>query len=464
MKKVLPLVLISLCLSATAAEARPGTLDPSFGDRGKAAWPVPLEFDWRNTPTAIGQLPRGGAIALVGNRLIALDRDGTLRRGFSRDGFTHIRLPRYAFGATLTLADLATDGEGRIVVVGTVTAPADPSREWVQEDASVLVVRLTPYGYYDRTFAEQGFLLSDLGFRPPPIEPPPGQPTEPPAVTRAVGVAVDAKGRIFLSGVGIGRIGPCYSREYFSFKDGFVARLQENGDPEPSFGQGGLTIIPGVRTVQQPLVTGSGGTFLMKRPERECSGSDQQIGRVSARGVLAENFGDETELFDSDSTLALDRRNRLLLSWQASKTIWHGEPGPGKSVQFGYLRRLRPNGEVDTSFGREGTATLTLPGGDFTPSQVLVDPRGRILVAGANPKLERDGRGFFLLSRLSPVGGLDRDFGKNGWARAEWGNEALVGKLSATFVKGGRLLMAGVLSDPGLKYDSGLGFARFLIR
>jgi uncharacterized delta-60 repeat protein len=466
MKKALPLAVISLCLWVPTAEARPGTLDPSFGQRGQAAWPLSLGDDWRITPTAIDRLPRGGAIAQVGNRLIALDSDGTLRRGFSRDGFAHIRLPRYApFGASLTLADLATDRDGRIVVVGTVTAPADPSRGWVKQDATVLVVRLTPYGNYDRTFGEQGFLLSDLGFRPPPIEPPPGQPMEPPAVTRAAGVAVDAKGRIVLSGVGIGRIGPCYPQEYYSFKDGFVARLQENGAPDLSFGQQGLAVIPDVRDVQRPLLTSSAATLLMKEPERECRDSRLQIARVGPQGQLDERFGQGLERFHSDSSLALDRRGRLLVSWPASQTSPPDQSGLTKSVSVGYLQRLRPDGEVDTSFGRMGTAMLRSPKGGFTPSQVLVDPKGMIVVAGAaTPKQDRDDRGFFFLTRLSPDGGLDRHFGERGWARTKWGKEALVGKLSATFVKGGRLLIGGVLSDPGLKYDSGFGFARFLIR
>lgn len=466
MKKVLLLALISLCLSVPASEARPGRLDPSFGDRGQAAWPLPLGRDWEAVPTAVDRLPNGGSVALVGNRLIALDRSGDPMRRFWRGGFSRITIPFPAPSETsLTLVDMATDRDGRIVLVGTVTAPVDPSRQWVRQDETVLVVRLTPSGFYDRTFGEKGFLLTDLGFGPPPIEPPPGPPMEPPAVTRSAGVAIDAEGRIVLTGTGIARIGPCDPLEYYVHKDGFVARLQEDGDLDLSFGQGGLAFVPGVRSVQDPLLTKSGAALLLKEPDSFCDGEYRQVARVSPQGVLQERPGNSSEFFDSRSSLALDRRGRALVSWPVREKIWRGQTKPEKTVHLGQVSRLLANGAVDESFGRKGTATVKLPRGDFTPSQVLVDCRDRILVTGSvPPRGSRGDRGYFLLGRLEPEGELDRQFGRRGWARAKWGEKALVGRLGATFVKGGRLLLAGVLSDPVLKHDSGVGFARFVIR
>jgi uncharacterized delta-60 repeat protein len=455
-----------LCLAAPAAQARPGTLDPSFGRGGKTSQPLKLGRDWRSGATAIGRQPNGNTVALAGNNLIPLDQDGSLKRR----GVVPLDPPPFA---SQTLVDMATDREGRIVVVGTASFPTDPSRQWVQEDESILVARYTPWGYPDRTFGEDGLQVTDLGIEPPPIEPSPSQPLEPPAMTRGVGVAIDARGRIVLSGVGLNRIGPCklgnHTQEHYPYKDGFVARLQENGDLDPSFGDEGLARIPATNAVQAPLLTKSGSALLFRDPEHECWNPSRELARVTPQGALDGKFSEGWETFEArSSSLALDRRGGIVVLWDDEETVYRDEgSGPPQSDSFdvGRVSRLRSNGKVDMDFGRKGVATVMLGRRNLRPSQVLIDGKGRILVVSAAlPKDALGMPGSFLLTRLDPAGEIDRRFGRKGWAEVRWGPDAEVGRMDAAFVGKGRVLVAGVMFNPLLKDDTGAGFARLLTR
>jgi uncharacterized delta-60 repeat protein len=464
MKKSLFLALALLCLAAPVAEARPGALDRSFGHGGKRAMALDLKRTWRSAATAVDRQPGGGSVALVGDTLIALDGDGNLKRR----GLIHLSPPPFA---SQTLVDMATDRAGRIVVVGTVNIPADPIRQGVQSDESLFVARFTPWGYPDRTFGKNGVLVTDLDLEPPSFEPPPGQPVEAPAMTRGAGVAVDARGRLVLSGVKLNRIGPCqlgnHTMDHHFYKQGFVARLREDGSLDQTFGDGGLAHIPETHLVQAPLLTKQGSAIFVRTPEHECWNPVRQLARVTPQGALDRDFSEGWEFFEtSKSSVALDRRGGVVVLWEGEETVQRGEGRDTMDgVDVGFVSRIQFNGKADRSFGRKGIATVMLGRREYHPSQVLVDGRDRILVAGAAaPKDALDMPGSFLLTRLDPEGKVDPRFGREGWAETRWGPGAEVKRMSAAFIGRGRVLVAGIMLNPALKHDAGVGFARFLTR
>ncbi|HWC49117.1 MAG TPA: hypothetical protein VG448_09580 [Solirubrobacterales bacterium] len=466
MKKILVLALALFAFVVPSAAARPGALDSSFGREGKVAWPLNLGATWKRAATAVAKFSDGGAIALVGDNLIALNRDGTPRRRFLRFGLTHGPL----FLGAQSMVDVTVDRRDRVLVLGTVTSATDPARQGGLADESIFLTRYLENGYPDPSFGRRGSLITDLGLRPPTIDDPGSHTLEAPALTRAGALALDARGRIVLSGVTVKREGACsvpnrsdFTSDY-EYRDGIIARLRMDGGLDASFGQGGLITIPESLSVEDLLVSRSGDAFAMRAPASECRSSSavERVVKVTAGGLLKKRLGDDREFFEADRTsLAVDRRGRALVLWRGSQIA---EPGRGlEFLHAGRLRRLLPSGRQDRGFGQNGTVTLVFGKRGFNPSQVLVDRGGRIYVAGT-PPASREAPGSFLVCRLDPDGHVDRRFGRGGWARADWGRNVVVGNPSATLVGGGRLLLAGPMSNPRLRYDTGAGFARFLIR
>ncbi|MCW2921567.1 MAG: uncharacterized protein JWL76_1441 [Thermoleophilia bacterium] len=108
------------------------------------------------------------------------------------------------------------------------------------------------------------------------------------------------------------------------------------------------------------------------------------------------------------------------------------------------VTRFNPNGSVDTSFGTTGTiAHLIGPGTFPQPVQVkdmIIDDHGRVVIAGTQSIAQNE----FVLVRLTPNGELDATFGTNGsrtW-RPEGnveGNANLTQLLDGTYALGGNI-------------------------
>jgi uncharacterized delta-60 repeat protein len=119
--------------------------------------------------------------------------------------------------------------------------------------------------------------------------------------------------------------------------------------------------------------------------------------------------------------------------------------------------RLEANGTLDPSFGAAGKFLLAGPtSGGGIGNVVVVDGSGRILVGGG---VAGASSLDFGVVRLSPTGSLDLTFGSGGVASADFaGNVEAIGTL--TIQPDGKYLVAGSSSHP----KTGIGsyaFARF---
>ena len=110
-------------------------------------------------------------------------------------------------------------------------------------------------------------------------------------------------------------------------------------------------------------------------------------------------------------------------------------------------------GSLDRSFGERGRVLLDLPGERMRPRAMLVQPDGRIVVAGYitdSPSLFDSGAfyGRALAIRLMPDGSLDRSFGAGGVARIQVGSPVAI--TGVGIQPDGSLLLAGIAHDePG---------------
>ncbi|MCB0756441.1 MAG: T9SS type A sorting domain-containing protein [Flavobacteriales bacterium] len=79
-----------------------------------------------------------------------------------------------------------------------------------------------------------------------------------------------------------------------------------------------------------------------------------------------------------------------------------------------HVNSLNPDGSLDLAFGNLGTASIDHPTDYLEASSMLVQPDGKILVAGKLFLLNPSWSDFFI-ARLNPNGMLDLTFGTNGF-------------------------------------------------
>ncbi len=126
------------------------------------------------------------------------------------------------------------------------------------------------------------------------------------------------------------------------------------------------------------------------------------IARFLSNGVLDTAFGDVGiieleslgEVFHSSISLQDDGKILVSLRKQSGTSI----------------KRLLPTGEMDVSFGDNGT--VEIDGDMFTALKILVQPDSAIIVFGITFGFEPD---FNRTYRLNPDGSLDSTFGTNGY-------------------------------------------------
>jgi len=122
------------------------------------------------------------------------------------------------------------------------------------------------------------------------------------------------------------------------------------------------------------------------------------------------------------------------------------------------IARYTPGGKLDDSFGTKGRVTTDFPGLAAVPSAVLVQPDGKILVAGgAFPLFVFAGN--FKLARYNPDGTLDAGFGNGGIVTTNFGAGSFAFDLALQ--PDGKIIAAGTVfvdfsSDDSSNTDFGL--------
>jgi hypothetical protein len=155
-------VFLAIALLATPALSDAATLDPGFGSGGRVMTALPR-----------GPVNMAAARSEAGDLFVAKSTsvagylpDGRLNPAFGSAGIATIPLAADLF----TPAGIEVDGEGRILVAGTVNSwsqltyvPAGASSPVGREQAAL--IRLLADGRLDPSFGSGGVLITDLGFR-----------------------------------------------------------------------------------------------------------------------------------------------------------------------------------------------------------------------------------------------------------------------------------------------------------
>jgi uncharacterized delta-60 repeat protein len=430
LQRMICLLAVGLTALATApqAVAKDGQLDRNFGLNGTAVAPVNLAgarfFSEVNVYAA--HAPGGGTLVAGGlldyDKIVHFPPDGRLDRSFGKAGYLTIGAPEPYPGRGFELAGMAVDPEGRIVVAGTLDGKAE-------------ILRFTSAGVPDSAFGGgDGQIDTDLGV---PVS------KEGTRSLRVGALAVDPAGDILLAGFYFKEYGGKYD---LPISGSYLARLTASGEIDTTFGSGGLA-----------LETPEEASSILVEREGRIAVVGGSIARFSPYGLPDDSFGESGHAFAAAFLhIAVDSDGRIL----AAHTALSPSEGGGRIE----VSRLLPDGTVDPSYGRHGVATVPIPGVRSKARGIAIAPDGSALITGAevrHRRVERQGRQRVVLARFEADGSLDRHFGRNGIARASFGNGPHA--VGDQVLLDGRkhALVAGTVESGKLVGGEGLALHRF---
>lgn len=410
-----------------------GTLDPTFGNGGKSAiafpslgpddkaFAVTLQADGKILvagSASTGQ-PNGTTMAMV-----RLYSNGTIDRTFGTDGTANS-----VFGSGSERANgLAVQADGNIVVAlnsftltrfttsgnvdtsfgtnGRVTTPfaggnAFASSLLIQPDGKYVVAgqvtmngstaqdfamaRYSPTGVLDSSFGSGGKVVTDFAN----------------GVDAVLGMGLQPDGKLVA-------VGYTFTTQGYDFA---IARYLTSGGLDTSFGNAGQVV-----------------TDLAHNNDIAYGVLVQKSGAIAVAGYGVDGnsqmaLARYTNVGQLDTTFPSPSIGRIATDFAGLEDIAFGvavQPD-GYVVSVGYdttqtgndfaLLRHRPDGMLDTSFGVGGKATTDFFGGGDRAYAVVLQPDGRIVVAGY---ATRNGGLDVAIARYLATGVLDSSFGSGG--------------------------------------------------
>ena len=419
-------LLAAFSCAASPAAARPGTPDPTFGTNGVVS--TAPASGGREAPSDLAETPDGGYV-IAGS---ATTGSGSIVFKYLSDGS-----PDPTFGVSGQLRSPG-DGWDQVEVLG---------------DGKILLasgagtgltfVRLNPDGSPDTSFGGTGTVtLSTSGLFTPPD-----------------GVTADASvSSLVALGDGslraIGTFAGCQSSTYGLCGEAFLAGIDGNGNPDTTFGSGGVknTGILGTGILSATLPDGR-SVVVRSETGDPPYGDVLRSTSISADGVTGEAkyitrgnnyYWSNLDVYPGGT--AFVSGDRIFL------------------VDADHLWKLLPDGDRDPDFGTDGMVELRdltkflpdYPG--FIATGVAVDGQGRLLVSGAVTsgagKKEWGGDSWAstgAAARLNADGSIDPSFGGGGLQILWHGRRAhqhLTGN-TQVLVSGGNLVVSGMGPNGG---------------
>jgi hypothetical protein len=404
----------------------------------------------------------GRTYVLVDRRVYAFEASGQIAGSFGEGGAITVLQPNEGAGPV----SLAVDHQGRVLVATTIFPPEpEPAGEWEPEPIlpnvpqAIQIARFTAAGQPDPSFGKEGRIVTHLALSSPGL-PPDTQPRSNkrarPRVTVSA-IAVDAAGRIVLSGTHLTGYETCSGIAGYRPKwESFLARLDDDGQPDPSFGTNGIRLL-GEGPIGPPVPDEAGGAYVSLGTPFPCVISTRiSIGylfHLDGSGNPIAGFGQGGFRYipeDPYVKMLPDGRGGLILM-----------PASAEWRRSLILRRLMPDGTWDRHFGFKSVAEpFTAPKGTLSFTDLGIGRDGRIFVTGSWTRKAR-GTGAvhrFLLFSLDRRGRLDGDYGI---LRTGFGKTTTAFSRFILITPEGSPLVIGTLGSALLPGGAGLALARY---
>lgn len=396
-------------LASSVADASPGDLDTTFGNGGKQT----LDFGGLDRATRLAITPDGRIVAVgstnasgAGDYAVSrLTSSGTPDASFGTGGKVTLGT---APGVDDTGAGVAVLPNEQIVVTG----QGNSSQDFVTK-------RLNPDGSVDTSFGSSGTSVVNFGAHDQPNN-----------------MVRQPDGKLVLIG----------STDAGGTSHFAVARLNANGTPDTSFGNGGKqTIDFGGADAAYGVALQSDGKIVVAGngdPDKE-----MVIARLNPNGSIDNSFG-------TDGEVAIDfggasRANAVAIQSDGKIVLVGSTDANGGDFA---IARLKTNGALDTSFN--GNGKLTLDYGGSAPYElglgVAIQQNAKIVVMGTGgPNFD------FEVTRLLPDGSKDQSFGAGGTMPVGFGGGQFDGDVALQ--PDGQIVIAG---STNAHDDGDMAFAR----
>ncbi len=420
-------ILVSL-MAAGGVMAAAGELDSSFGTNGKVVTDFNMSDDYGNDIV----VESNGKIIAIGCTTSSLGRDFALAR-YNNNGSIDTSFGIEGKVTTDFQGDndcaqaVAIQADGKVVAAGY-------SRSAISNDAFA-VARYNSDGSLDATFGIGGKVIT------PVIESSEGE-----------AVIIQPDGKIIVAGLIFG------SQNEFA-----LVRYNSNGSLDTSFdGDGKVTtnFDNGLAWGHAVALQGDGkivvaGEVIWQTAPNQAT-YDFALTRYNSDGSL-----DPT--FNGDGRVVTDIRG---MTEQAYAVAIQSD---GKIIAAGYgmkdvyftgdfaLVRYTANGSLDNTFGDNGKVITQFSIQEFSASDIVIQPDGKIIVAGTG---RNDSNQDFALARYNANGSLDTDFDNDGKVTTTIGNGDDWG--TAVAIQSGNSIIVGGWSYNGSNNDFAL--ARYYLK
>ena len=387
-----------------------GSLDATFDGDGKVVTDLAGGDDYAYSLALLGDgrlVAAGyGYFSKYDFGAVRYNADGSLETTFDGDGILLCDL----YGSVEDVAGAALQRDGKVVVVGYTMASS----------IDFAIARYNPDGSPDLGFGTDGIVTTDFALQP----------------DFATAVAVQADGKILVAG---------YNNDFI------LARYNPDGSLDTTFdGDGAVStdFSGGGDSARVILLQGDGKIILAGISVSSIIGStyDFALARYNPDGSLDTSFDGDGKVVN-DLSGASDHLRAAAL--QADGKIVVGGSSVGLGLDF-ILARYNANGSLDTSFDGDGLLSTDIDGDTDSCNALVVQPDGKILAAGstANPSNYN-----FALVRYNPDGSLDVTFDGDGKLESDLtgGDDRA---LSLVLQPNGKIVVAGY--GTGTLYDFAL--------
>jgi uncharacterized delta-60 repeat protein len=213
---------------------------------------------------------------------------------------------------------------------------------------------------------------------------------------------------------------------------------------DPTFGSGGRVSTPvGGDGHGEAVVIQPGGDIVTAGWRTTPTGNDFALTRHDQAGNLDQSFGADG-IVTTDLGGADDEAFDAALTPDGGIVVVGRTDAAGvQKTEFGIVR-YRPDGTPDPAFGTDGIVRTDVLGGGDQANAVAVQPDGKIVVAGFATRNGIDGD--LALVRYNPDGTLDATFGTGGVVTSDLGTSADDAR-AVVIQPDGRIVVAGTADE-----------------
>lgn len=403
--KNLLLITMALCSIVAMQAQTPGQPDINFDGDGYVRVDFENAADFGYTIARYGNdIVTGGIADSAGFRKPAFTRlrsDGSFNNLLGGDGAVRVS-PQ---GLESSIYDMAVQADNKIVAVGDLDATEKG-----------MVYRINGSGSIDQAFGVNGYFThlksgKDREFY--------------------YDALMQDDGKILVTGYTC-LINDCNM---------ILARLKANGTPDSTFGTNGFVYSTTSGTFEggENIAVDANGKILVAGG----NGSDIVLFRYNANGTPDNSFSLDGRVTynagfsENASGIAIQPDGKIVVSGDS-----YNRPQPSAIVL-----RFNTDGTFDNTFGNNGVIDTSFTG-DCVPSAMLLQPDGKILLAGRD---DASANTRVFLARLNSNGTPDNSFGTGGYYTGNFNSdgEALY---DICLLSDGRLAGAGFMKT-GVSYD-----------